>query len=140
MPAMMTPSELQELGKRYYGFKEYQKALDAFTEGIRTSSGPKIGLLDNRAAAFEKLENPKAALRDARTMINNDWQDVRVSRAPTSCGINLTAHCSKGYLRCAKILQQMQKPELALRIYRNGLRNVQVRDQGYRVSYPLLCE
>lgn len=79
MATTMTSSELQELGKRYYGFKEYQKALDAFTEGIETSDIPEIGLLDNRAATYEKLDNLEAALLDGKRLIQLEKQDVRVS-------------------------------------------------------------
>ncbi|KAJ9668473.1 hypothetical protein H2201_001521 [Coniosporium apollinis] len=115
MATTMTPSELQELGKRYYGFKEYQKALDAFTEGIEASDNPEVGLMDNRAATFEKLENLEAALLDGKRMIQLGKKDVR------------------GYLRSGKVLQKMQKPDVALRIYEYGLRNVPASDKDYKL-------
>jgi hypothetical protein len=36
MPRTLSSAEYTELGKRYYARKEYQKALDAFTEARHT--------------------------------------------------------------------------------------------------------
>ena len=75
----MSATEYQELGKKYYKQKEYQKAVDAFTEGIESMSIPSVSILNNRAASFEKLENFKLAVKDGRDMIKIDKKDVRVS-------------------------------------------------------------
>ena len=79
MPRTISATEYQELGKKYYKQKEYQKAVDAFTEGIESMSIPSVSILNNRAASFEKLENFKLAVKDGRDMIKIDKKDVRVS-------------------------------------------------------------
>jgi F-box/TPR repeat protein Pof3 len=76
----MSSAEYQELGKRYYKQKEYQKAVDAFTEGIESITIPTVGMLNNRAASFEKLENFNMACKDGRHMIKLDKSDARVGR------------------------------------------------------------
>jgi F-box/TPR repeat protein Pof3 len=106
MPRTLSSSEYAELGKRYYALKEYQKALDAFTEGIEASTNTDISLFDYRAATWEKLANLQQALSDGRSMIKADKTNAR------------------GYLRTAQILQKMGKPDVALGIYEYGLRNV----------------
>ncbi|KAK3044755.1 hypothetical protein LTS18_000445, partial [Coniosporium uncinatum] len=109
----MNPQDFQELGKKHYKEKQYQKARDAFTLGIESANSPDIGLLDNRAASHEKLGELNDALRDARTMIKSNRKDVR------------------GYLRTGKILQKMEKAESALQIYQLGLRTVPTGDTDF---------
>jgi F-box/TPR repeat protein Pof3 len=70
--------EYKELGKRYYGRRDYEKALDAFTDGIDASVGRDIQLYDYRAATYDKLENAIAALADSRQMIRAFQTDARV--------------------------------------------------------------
>jgi F-box/TPR repeat protein Pof3 len=79
MPRTLSVEEYKELGKRYYGRKDYQKALDAFTEGIDASAGRDIQLYDYRAATYDKMENMTLALTDARWMIKAYEKDPRVS-------------------------------------------------------------
>ncbi|TKA59758.1 hypothetical protein B0A49_09397, partial [Cryomyces minteri] len=115
MPSKKSMTELQELGRTYYGRKEYQKALDAFTEAIDMSNAPTSSLLDNRAATLEKLEDLQAALRDGKRTIQSWKQDVT------------------GYLRTGKILRMMDKPDVALGIYQYGLRKVSPRDRNIKL-------
>ncbi|OCK85880.1 hypothetical protein K432DRAFT_388256 [Lepidopterella palustris CBS 459.81] len=115
MPRTMSAVEYQELGKKYYKQKEYQKAVDAFTEGIESMSIPSVGMLNNRAASFEKLEDYKMAVKDGRDMIKIDKKDVR------------------GYLRTGNILQKMEKSQVAIEIYKYGLKNVPVTDENFKL-------
>ncbi|KAK5284097.1 hypothetical protein LTR16_005279 [Cryomyces antarcticus] len=115
MPSKKSMTELQELGRIYYGRKEYQKALNAFTEAIDMSNAPTSSLLENRAATFEKLEDLQAALREGKRTIQSWKQDVT------------------GYLRTGKILRMMDKPDVALSIYQYGLRKVSPRDKNIKV-------
>ncbi|KAF2424949.1 RNI-like protein [Tothia fuscella] len=108
MPRTLSSTEYKELGKRYYGQKKYKDALDAFTEAIEANPSPDITLFDYRAATWEKLEDPQAALADSRRMIKAAKQDPR------------------GYLRTAQILQNLKQFDVALNIYQYGLRNVPV--------------
>ncbi|KAL5120397.1 hypothetical protein ACEQ8H_001687 [Pleosporales sp. CAS-2024a] len=113
----MSSEEYQELGKRYYKFKEYQKAVEAFTKGIETT--PTLSLFDHRAAAYDRLEDYASAVKDGREMIKADKQDV------------------KGYLRTASILEKMKKPETALAIYKYGMKNVPVSDKNFKLLQQL---
>jgi F-box/TPR repeat protein Pof3 len=116
LPAMthkISPQEYQELGRRHYRLKQYEKAVEAFTQGIDVA--PTLSLFDHRAAAYDKLGDYNAAVKDGRDMIKLDKQDV------------------KGYLRTASILEKMEKPETALGIYKYGMKNVPVSDKNFKV-------
>ena len=123
----MTPSEYQELGRRYYKLKEYNKALETFKNAI--DACPTLGLYDHRAACYDKLGDYKAAVEDGRAMIKLEKQDVR------------------GYLRTASVLEKMELPDRALGIYKYGMKHVPVDDQNFRVgvqtnttsAYSMIC-
>ncbi|KAF2839404.1 hypothetical protein M501DRAFT_1057677 [Patellaria atrata CBS 101060] len=115
MPSTLTAKELEELGKSYYKRKEYQKAVDTFTEGLRAPSATWLTLLDYRSAAYMKLEKNERALADGKEMIRVGNQDVR------------------GYLRAGKVLQKMEKFETALKVYEYGLRKVSTANTDYQL-------
>jgi F-box/TPR repeat protein Pof3 len=113
MARKMTPEEYQEMGRRYYKLKQYENAVKAFTQGIDTA--PTLSLFDHRAAAYDRLEDYNAAVKDGREMIKLDKQDI------------------KGYLRTASILEKMEKLETALGIYKYGMKNVPIGDKNFKV-------
>jgi F-box/TPR repeat protein Pof3 len=78
MAPKMSAEEHQQVGKLYYKRGEYQKAIEAFTDAIDTISNPNIDILDNRAAAHDKLRDYAAAVKDGRSMIRLDKQDIKV--------------------------------------------------------------
>ncbi|KAH6643171.1 hypothetical protein C7974DRAFT_352443 [Boeremia exigua] len=117
MPRSMTPEEYQELGRRYYKLKQFDKALQTFNEAIDAS--PTLSLYDHRAACHDKLGEHKAAVEDGRTMIKLDKQNVR------------------GYLRTASILEKMELPERALGIYKYGMKHVPVEDENFKLLQQL---
>ncbi|KAJ4336120.1 hypothetical protein N0V95_008699 [Ascochyta clinopodiicola] len=117
MPRPMSPEEFQELGRRYYKLKQFDKALETFNHAIDAS--PTLGLHDHRAACYDKLGDYNAAVRDGRAMIKLDKQDVR------------------GYLRTASVLEKMEKPETALGIYKYGMKNVLVDDKNFKLLQQL---
>lgn len=116
----MSPDEYQELGRRYYKLKQFNKALETFNDGIETCPTP--SLHDHRAACYDKLGNHNAAVKDGRAMIKLDKQDVR------------------GYLRTGSVLEKMEKPETALSIYKYGMKNVPVEDKNFKVGCSMLVD
>lgn len=116
----MTAEEYQELGRRYYKFKQYDPAIEAFTKGIDLA--PSLSLYDNRAATYDKLKDYNAAVKDGREMIKLDKKDV------------------KGYLRTASVLEKMEKSDVALGIYKYGMKNVPIDDQNFKVCKMLELE
>ncbi|XPT02660.1 hypothetical protein M3J09_011772 [Ascochyta lentis] len=117
MPRLMSPEEFQELGRRYYKLKQFDKALEVFNNAIDAS--PTLGLHDHRAACYDKLGDYSAAVKDGRAMIKLDKQDVR------------------GYLRTASVLEKMEKPETALGIYKYGMKNVPIDDKNFKLLQQL---
>ena len=117
MARRTSPEEYQELGRRYYKLKQYEKAIDVLTQGIEAA--PTLALYDHRAASYDKLKDFNAAVKDGREMIRLDKMEV------------------KGYLRTASVLEKMEKPETALGIYRYGTKNVPVNDKNFKVSERL---
>ncbi|KAJ4375449.1 hypothetical protein N0V86_006980 [Didymella sp. IMI 355093] len=118
MPRPLSPEEYQELGRRYYKLKQFNKALQTFNEAIDAS--PTFSLHDHRAACYDKLGDYDAAVRDGRAMIKLDKQDVR------------------GYLRTTSVLEKSGKPEIALGIYKYGMKHVPVDDKNFKVSAQIL--
>ena len=89
---------LQQRGQKLYGQGHYDKAAEAFSEVVypirevicdlflthlqalrEKDVSDCIGILDNRAAAYNKLAQNDLALQDARKMIKRDKLDARVS-------------------------------------------------------------
>jgi F-box/TPR repeat protein Pof3 len=103
MPHVPPTIELLEHAQLQYRRKEYVKAIDLLDLAIKHEPSPSVKLLDTRAAAHEKLQDYKLALKDARTCIRIFEKD------PT------------GYLRAAKVLQIMSKTDVALSIYKHGI-------------------
>ncbi|KAI5254088.1 hypothetical protein E4T42_02628 [Aureobasidium subglaciale] len=103
MPHIPPTIELLEHAQLQYRRKEYVKAVDLLDLAIRHEPSPSVKLLDTRAAVHEKLGDHKLALKDARTCIRIFEKD------PT------------GYLRAGKVLQMMQKTDVALSIYKHGI-------------------
>ncbi|KAF1347605.1 hypothetical protein BDV97DRAFT_370517 [Delphinella strobiligena] len=104
MPHKKTTAELQELGRVLYRRKEYAKALQYFTDAITSEPNLTVSLLDNRAATYDKLDDVTSALKDAKNAIRLHEKD------PT------------GYLRAGRLLQKAGKHEVALGIYKHGIK------------------
>ncbi|KAJ5734112.1 hypothetical protein N7493_002898 [Penicillium malachiteum] len=93
-------------GQKLYQKGDFKAAIEAFGEALKQKDADVIGILDNRAATYCKLEQWDSARRDAKNMIKTANQDER------------------GYLRCAKVLLLDGKPEKALEIYAYGLKTL----------------
>ncbi|KAF1954674.1 hypothetical protein CC80DRAFT_536820 [Byssothecium circinans] len=115
MARTISASEYQELGRTYYKKKQYEKAIEAFTNGIEAAVIPTVSLFDYRAACQEKLENYTAAVKDGREAIRANKQDVR------------------GYLRTGNALQKLNKLDIAVGIYKFGMKNVPVDRKHFEV-------
>ncbi|KAJ5979908.1 hypothetical protein N7481_007206 [Penicillium waksmanii] len=99
-----TPSALHSQGQKLYQKGDFKAAISAFTEALKQKDADSVGILDNRAATYCKLEQYDQARRDAKHMIKQAKEDER------------------GYLRCAKVLLLEAKPDKALEIYAYGLK------------------
>ncbi|KAF2127997.1 hypothetical protein P153DRAFT_423965 [Dothidotthia symphoricarpi CBS 119687] len=117
MARLMSPEEHQELGRRYFKLKDYDKAAESFTQGIVIS--PSVSLYDHRAACYDRLKDLNAAVKDGREMIKLDKKDV------------------KGYLRTASVLEKMDKPDTALGIYKYGMKNIAIGDKNFKLLQQL---
>ncbi|KAF2713830.1 hypothetical protein K504DRAFT_462316 [Pleomassaria siparia CBS 279.74] len=115
MARTMAPAEYQEVGRRYYKQKQYEKAIEAFTNGIEAATSPSLSLFDHRAASYDKLAKYSSAVKDGREMIKMDKQNV------------------KGYLRTGSVLEKMNKLETAAGIYKYGMKNVPVTDSNFKI-------
>lgn len=97
-------SVLHSQGQKFYQKGDFKAAISAFTEALSQRDADAMGILDNRAATYCKLEQYDQARRDAKHMIKQAQDDER------------------GYLRCAKVLLLESKPDKALQIYEYGLK------------------
>lgn len=80
---------------------------------------PKLGsLLDQRAATFEKLNQPASALKDGRELIKLE---------PIGC---------KGYLRTGKILYSLDKKVEAYKCYQEGIYIIEKSIKDYNITVP----
>ncbi|KAF2268343.1 hypothetical protein CC78DRAFT_530257 [Lojkania enalia] len=115
MARTMSPEEYLELGKIHYNQKQYERAVEAFTNGIEAATIPSIGLYDHRAASYAKLNDLKSAVKDGREMIKLDKMNV------------------KGYLRTGSVLEKMNKLETAIGIYRYGMKHVSMENKSFKL-------
>ncbi|KAJ5565333.1 hypothetical protein N7513_001575 [Penicillium frequentans] len=99
-------SALHKQGQKLYQKGDFKAAAEAFGEALNQKDADTIGILDNRAATYCKIEDFDKARRDSRHMIKKANQDER------------------GYLRCAKVLLLEGKPEKAMEIYAYGLKTL----------------
>jgi tetratricopeptide (TPR) repeat protein len=81
MARTMSSEEYQALGRQHYKEKQYEKAVNAFTNAIEASTNPTTKLFDYRAASYDKLNDYNSALKDGREMIRLDKKDVKVGIA-----------------------------------------------------------
>jgi F-box/TPR repeat protein Pof3 len=130
MARTMSPDEYQELGRRYYKQKQYEKAVEAFTEGIETANSQSMSLFDHRAAGYDKLAKFSLAVRDGRDMIKLDKQNVKVSKLHAKQNIS---NGTQGYLRTGSVLEKTGKLETAVGIYKYGMKNVPITDPNFKV-------
>ncbi|KAF3939880.1 hypothetical protein ABW19_dt0208762 [Dactylella cylindrospora] len=102
--------KLQAEAKAAYRRGNYKVAIDKFTEAINMQPPILMALLDGRAAIYEKTEQLKPALNDAKTMMKHEKTNP------------------KGYLRAGKVLHLMDKTTVAVDIYKLGLKHVAPSD------------
>ncbi|KAM3414765.1 hypothetical protein BST61_g9916 [Cercospora zeina] len=107
----MSATDLQNQGRQAYKRGDHTKALEHFDRALGRQQT--VQLYDNRAATYEKLNDFKKALQDAKSTIRIGDVD------PT------------GYLRAGRILTKMEKPKAALDIYAYGLKHVKHVGHGY---------
>ena len=110
---------------------------------MRLGQGDRIGILDNRAAAYCRLGNLESGLGDGRQMIKSDKKDARVSFAGrgevTWQLLWLALTLKQGYLRTAKVLQLMKKMDEALRVYDHALKTLDSGNEYIQVQPYFQC-
>ncbi|EPS43197.1 hypothetical protein H072_2815 [Dactylellina haptotyla CBS 200.50] len=85
-------------------------AIDKFTEAINMQPPILMTLLDSRAALYDKTDQLKLALKDAKRMMEHEKANP------------------KGYLRAGKILHRMDKSTMAVEIYKLGIKHIEPSD------------
>ncbi|KAK0653913.1 F-box/TPR repeat protein pof3 [Lasiodiplodia hormozganensis] len=110
MPHPQSAAELLELGKAFYAQRNYERALKAFTDAFAASASSDIKFLDMAVACHIKLDDLNSALSLSRKITKH---------APKDC---------RGYLRMGQVLQLQEKPEMALEVYKLGLRRCPSED------------
>ncbi|KAK6338975.1 hypothetical protein TWF696_009771 [Orbilia brochopaga] len=112
--------KLQTDARAAYRKGNYQLAIDKFTEALNMRPAITMALLDGRAAAYEKTGQPKLALKDAKAMMAYEKTNP------------------KGYLRAGKVLHLMDKPDVAIDIYKLGLKHVAATDPNVNLLQGIL--
>ncbi|OJD35703.1 f-box domain protein [Diplodia corticola] len=110
MPHTQSAAELLELGKAFYGQRNYERALKAFIHAFGASASSDIRFLDMAVACHIKLGDLISALALGRKMTKHAAQDAR------------------GYLRMGQVLHLQEKPEMAIEVYKLGLRRCPSED------------
>ena len=117
---------LQSAGRAHYLEGNYTVAISAFTKALKLPNVPtivQIGILHNRAAAWEKIGgtgNLELALLDMRLMMTQ-----------------LSNVQAEGYLFAGKILQLLDKDKSALDMYEEGIKRVKPDVENFEVrGYP----
>lgn len=97
-------SKLKRLGRELYQSKKYEDALQLFNAALQQTID--FDTLDHRAATFVRLNKLDLALKDGREMCRLDKSNA------------------KAYHRTGRVLELMDKNDVALQIYERGLRQV----------------
>ncbi|KAF3162813.1 hypothetical protein TWF225_011591 [Orbilia oligospora] len=90
--------------------RNFNGAIDKLTEAINMQPPILMGLLDTRAALYDKTEKLKLALKDAKTMMGQEKANP------------------KGYLRAGKVLHRLDKADLAIEVYKLGIKHAEPSD------------
>ncbi|EGX44325.1 hypothetical protein AOL_s00193g53 [Orbilia oligospora ATCC 24927] len=90
--------------------RNFNGAIDKLTEAINMQPPILMGLLDTRAALYDKTEKLKLALKDAKTMMGQEKTNP------------------KGYLRAGKVLHRLDKADLAIEVYKLGIKHAEPSD------------
>ena len=102
---LFTADELVTRSLKLYKQGRYDEALESLKAAEEArNGGADLEILDIRAGTHFKLKNLDDALADARRMLVLDKTHV------------------PGYLRTGRILEAMEKSDLALKIYERGIR------------------
>ncbi|KAK6520316.1 hypothetical protein TWF506_000592 [Arthrobotrys conoides] len=88
----------------------YNAAIEKLTEAINMQPPILMALLDTRAALYDKTEKLKLALKDAKSMMGQEKANP------------------KGYLRAGKVLHRLDKADLAIEIYKLGIKHAEPSD------------
>ncbi|KAK6345001.1 hypothetical protein TWF718_006943 [Orbilia javanica] len=88
----------------------FNTAIEKLTEAIDMQPPILMGLLDTRAALYDRTEKLKLALKDAKTMMGHEKANP------------------KGYLRAGKVLHRLDKADLAIEIYKLGIKHAEPSD------------
>ncbi|KAG7440863.1 uncharacterized protein BT62DRAFT_997500 [Guyanagaster necrorhizus] len=107
-------------GVAHFKRSKYQDAVQLFTEAIDNGGDQQFLIFDSRAAAYDKLNNPLAALRDAKKVID---------LAPTRW---------QGYLRAAHIFHDMRKLDQSLSMADMALARIKQEDAKRRAQVTSL--
>ncbi|KAH9480640.1 hypothetical protein JR316_0007240 [Psilocybe cubensis] len=112
-----------QLGLSYYKKGDYQNALQQFTEALKHDGHNKYLILDSRSAVYLKLEDTKAALKDAKATIEaapDRWQ---------------------GYARAARVFFEAKKLDASLTMISGALDRLRPEETQRRESLHILrCE
>ncbi|PBK74766.1 hypothetical protein ARMSODRAFT_1080451 [Armillaria solidipes] len=109
-----------ESGVAHFKKSKYQAAVQSFTEAIDNGGDQQFLIFDSRAAAYDKLNNPVAALRDAKKVID---------LAPTRW---------QGYLRAAHIFHDMRKLDQSISMADMALARIKPEDTKRRAQVASL--
>ncbi|KAF3160350.1 hypothetical protein TWF788_003184 [Orbilia oligospora] len=90
--------------------RNFNGAIDKLTEAINMQPPILMGLLDTRSALYDKTEKLKLALKDAKTMMGQEKANP------------------KGYLRAGKVLHRLDKADLAIEVYKLGIKHAEPSD------------
>ncbi|KAK0487370.1 hypothetical protein IW261DRAFT_611367 [Armillaria novae-zelandiae] len=109
-----------ESGVAYFKKSKYLDAVRSFTEAIDNGGDQQFLIFDSRAAAYDKLNNPIAALRDAKKVID------------------LTPTRWQGYLRAAHVFRDMQKFDQSISMADMALARIKPEDTKRRAQVTSL--
>lgn len=127
MPHTQSAAELLELGKAFYRERNYERALKAFMEVSGRLDSARY-LADQQNQAFGASKSDDVKFLDMAVACQIKLADLN---SALSVGRKMTKHAAKdarGYLRMGQVLQLQEKPEMALEVYKLGLRRCATED------------
>ncbi|CAI5759953.1 unnamed protein product [Candida verbasci] len=121
---MTTAEEFKAEGNKYFIEKNFEKAIESFTNAINASTEPNYVLYSNRSGAYASLKNFKQAYDDAKECVNlnPNWPKGYNRLAGAEFGLGNLENAKQTYEKCLSLDSNNQQAKDGLKSVENALK------------------
>ncbi|CAK9441784.1 uncharacterized protein LODBEIA_P56520 [Lodderomyces beijingensis] len=121
---MTTADEYKAEGNKYFASKEFEKAIEAFTNAIEASPQPNHVLYSNRSGSYASLKEYAKALEDAQecVKISPEWAKGYNRVAGAQFGLGNLEDAQRAYQQCLSLDPSNAQAKDGLKSVENAIR------------------